>query len=107
MTPEIGEARQVKIDVVFNSGKPLDFEDERDGKIYHHNFLPVFKNGIVSAVVTYSADITERKRADNKLKESEDRFRTIAESLPVLISINRIRDSIILFVNEPYEKAFG
>jgi PAS domain S-box-containing protein len=107
MAPEIAEKRQAKLDKVFNYGKPLDFEDERDGKVYHHNFSPVFKNGKVSFVVSYSADITNRKRAEDKLKESEDRFRTIAESLPILISINRISDSIILFVNEPYEKAFG
>jgi PAS domain S-box-containing protein len=107
MAPELAEMRQAKLDKVISSGKPLEFEDERDGKIYHHNFSPVFKSGKVSFVVTYSADVTNRKRAEDKLKESEDRFRTIAESLPILISINRISDSIILFVNEPYEKAFG
>jgi len=107
MTPSVAEARKVKLDKVFITGNPLEFEDERNGRFFHHNFYPVFKSNKVSFVVTYSTDITQRKYADIKLKESEDRFRTIAESLPVLISINRIKDSVTLFVNEPYERLFG
>ncbi len=107
MTPVTAKSRQAKLDEVFRSGRHLEFEDERDGRTYHHNFSPVFKDDKVSFIVTYSTDITERKRADIKLKESEDRFRTIAESLPVLISINRINDSKILFANEHHEKSFG
>ena len=59
------------------------------------------------SVVTYSSDITDRKRTEAKLMESEDRFRTIAESLTVMISITRICDSIVTFLNEPFERTFG
>jgi PAS domain S-box-containing protein len=99
--------RQAKLDHVFSSGKSLEFEDERDGRTYNHNFFPVFKDDYVSHVVAYSTDITERKRAESNLKESEDRFRTIAESLPVLISIYSTKYSKFSFVNESYEKIFG
>jgi PAS domain S-box-containing protein len=99
--------RQVKLDEVFSFGKPLEFEDEREGRMYSHNFFPVFKDDKVTSIVTYSTDITERKRAEANLKESEDRFRTIAESLPVLISIYSIKDSTISFVNESFENTFG
>jgi PAS domain S-box-containing protein len=77
MTPEIAESRQKNIDKVFSSGIPLEFEDKREGRIYHHNFSPVFKNEKVSFVVTYSTDITERKRAENKLKESEAQLKEL------------------------------
>ena len=65
------------------------------------------KNGIRTGHIAIGIDITERAKAEEKLKESENRFRTISESLPVLILINRIRESIVSYVNEPYEKAFG
>lgn len=107
MTQLIAVRKQEKLDKVFRSGKPLEYEDEREGRMYHHNYFPVFKGDKVSFVVTYSTDITDRKRDEAKLKESEDRFRTIAESLPVLISIYRIADSTFSFVNEYYEKTFG
>jgi PAS domain S-box-containing protein len=63
--------------------------------------------GKTTSIVAINSDITEKKRAEIELKESGERFRTITESLPVMISINRIHDSIISFVNEPYEKTFG
>ncbi len=107
MPESIYRFRQAKLDHVFSSGKPLEFEDERDGRTYNHNFFPVFKDDNVSHVVAYSTDITERKRAESNLKESEDRFRTIAESLPVLISIYSAKYSKFSFVNESYEKIFG
>jgi PAS domain S-box-containing protein len=107
MTPEIASARQEKLDQVFTRGIPLEFEDERDFRIFHHNYFPVFKDNLVVFVVTYSTDITDRKRAESKLIESEDRFRTIAESLTVMISIVRICDSAITFANEPFERTFG
>ena len=107
MTPEIASARLEKIEMVFTRGIPLEFEDERDCRIFHHNYFPVFKDAQVVFVVNYSTDITDRKRAESKLIESEDRFRTIAESLTVMISIIRICDSAITFTNEPFEKAFG
>jgi PAS domain S-box-containing protein len=107
MPASVAEARQEKFDAVFNTGQPFEFVDERDGRMFSHNFFPVFKDNIVSSVVTYSTDITERKRAEVNLKESEDRFRTIAESLPVLILIYSVTKSTILFVNESFEKKFG
>ena len=107
MPSAVAELRQKKLDEVFSTGLPLEFTDERDGRMFSHNFFPVFKNNIVSSVVAYSTDITQRKLAEVKLKESEDRFRTIAESLPVLILIYSVTSSTILFVNESFEKIFG
>jgi PAS domain S-box-containing protein len=107
MLPEVAMSRQRKLDEVFANGKALEYEDERDCNIYHHSYVPVFKDNEVSHVVTYSRDVTESKRAESKIMESEDRFRTIAESLTVMISIVRICDTVITFTNEPFERTFG
>ena len=107
MLPETALFKRNKLDEVFLTGKSLEYEDERDCSIFHHNYFPVFKDNEVQYVVTYSTDITDQKRAESKLMESEDRFRTIAESLTVMISIIRICDSVITFTNEPFEKTFG
>jgi PAS domain S-box-containing protein len=55
----------------------------------------------------YLRDIDDRKKAEEALKESEQRFRTIAEALPVLISLSRTEDSTIVFTNTAYNEAFG
>jgi PAS domain S-box-containing protein len=101
------EARSKNLQQVFVTGQPLEFEDVQEARMFSHNYFPVFKDGEVSYVVSYSADITERKRAEDNLRESEDRFRTIAESLPVLIAIYNIAESSLSFVNKTFERTFG
>jgi PAS domain S-box-containing protein len=107
MSPELTKTRLAMQQKVIKSGKPHVFEDERDNRNYYHSFYPVHIDDKVQFVVTYSTDITERKNAELKLKQSEDRLRSIAESLTVMISITRIEDSVTLFANDPYFKAFG
>lgn len=107
MSPELAKKRKEMHDVVIRTGKPHEFEDEREQRTYHHSFSPVLKDDKVLFVVTYSTDITERKNAELRLMQSEDRLRTIAESLTVMISITRLQDSVTLFANEPYFKAYG
>ena len=56
--------------------------------------------------ISIGIDITENKKNKDALIESEGRFRTIAETLPAMICVTRVRDSIILFTNEVNNKAF-
>ncbi len=107
MSDELAKKRLQKINEVFKSRVALTYDDERESKAYQHNLFPVFKGDEVLYVVTYSTDITEQKSAEISLKQSEDRFRTIAESLTVIVSITKVSDSTVTFLNEPFEKVFG
>jgi PAS domain S-box-containing protein len=44
-----------------------------------------FLDGRTELLAGYSSDITERKRFEDSLKESEERFRTLASALPQLV----------------------
>ena len=46
-------------------------------------------------------DITERRQADEVLRESEERTRTILESVTVPLLISRVSDGKILYANAP------
>ncbi|MBD1397408.1 CHASE domain-containing protein [Pontibacter sp. JH31] len=48
---------------------------------------PIFKNGVPMATIIEVRDITEEKRAQQAMIESEARFRTMADNAPVMISI--------------------
>ena len=52
-------------------------------------------------------DITERKLADEALRESEERFRTMADTLPEGIWIGTIEPRQVLYVSPSFERIWG
>ena len=70
-------------DQVFSTGKTLITEETTliEGRkfVTDTRKIPVFEEGKVQRVVTVVDDITERKKSEDKLRESEEKFRGIAE----------------------------
>ena len=58
-------------------------------------------------VICYYFDSTKLRNAEEALRESEERFRTIANTVPVLVCVTRLSDSIVMFTNEVNNRAFG
>lgn len=52
-------------------------------------------------------EISVRVSAQERLRESEERFRAIAEAAPLPLLITRISDSTILYANPAFGSAFG
>jgi PAS domain S-box-containing protein len=51
------------------------------------------------SVLVCLTDITERKRAENALRESEARLLTVLEASPIPITLNSVEDGVILYGN--------
>ncbi|MBK1988651.1 PAS domain S-box protein [Sphaerospermopsis aphanizomenoides BCCUSP55] len=79
------------------------------------NAFPEFNNdGDLQQVIVTFVDISERqaalkerKQAEIALKDSEERFRQIAENLPEVIWMTNIEGSEIIFISQQYEKIWG
>ncbi len=61
--------------------------------------------GTIGAIVTF-VDITERKRAEDKLRESEEKFSKVFESNPAMVAIGTI-DGKMVDVNLSYANFLG
>jgi len=55
----------------------------------------------------FARDITERKRAESRLRESEERFSKTFQTSPAFIALIRLEDGIFVNVNEAFLKASG
>ena len=86
---------------------PLDLH-ATDGEAAHVEvgISPMRDAGQLVGLQVALLDVTERRRAEGKLRESERRVRLITDALPVLVSFID-REERYRFANTAYETWFG
>jgi PAS domain S-box-containing protein len=68
---------------------------------------PVWENGVIVRLQGSIQDITERKVAEVRLRESEQRFATIFRTSPVIAVISAYSDGRYLDLNEQFSRSLG
>jgi PAS domain S-box-containing protein len=71
-----------------------------------HGSVELDERGKVAFARGVSRDITKRKTAEDELRESEERFRTVADAAPVLIWMSGV-DKLCTFFNKPWLEFTG
>jgi PAS domain S-box-containing protein len=93
---------------LFNLEHPEKVEQEMeflDG-FYHITTSPVFEaSGKIVKTLHIARDITERKIVEESLRESEEKFRTLAEQSPNMIFINQ--GGQVVYANKSCEELMG
>jgi len=92
---------------VLAAGGALQFEEKHAGRTYLSVKVPLQDGaGRPYAVCGMSVDITERKQAEEALRESEDRFRSFTDSLPLIVWVHDASGAQE-FVNRTFCEFFG
>jgi len=83
-----------------------EIHEERLGGYHQVSASPILgPDGAVVGSVHYARDITERRQAEEKLRESEQKFRSISEGS--LVGVYLIQDSKFKYVNPMMSRIFG
>lgn len=106
MPPEIAKPQMLKIEELFTTGEPqiIEYPLRESGEIhwYEARFTVSGEDTLVAVV----RDITEKKKAEEALRISENRFRSLIEQSPFSIIIHR-PDGKVIFGNNAAKKLFG
>lgn len=86
------------------TGRSHETEIACEHRIYIMSFNPILDCGYVNL---YGRDITDRKKAEEALQLSEERFSKAFRSSPAAISITRLSDGKFVDVNDSFLKIFG
>ena len=98
---DVGESRKRRIAEMVTSDGPVRFEDVREGIVFEHTFYPVRDSrGKIVQIAIFSIDSTARKRAEDALRQSEERFSLALKNAPIAVAVQD-RDLRFLWSYDP------
>ena len=108
--PFIGGKVTKEYQEVFTSKKEQFLEDStvwNNKRIFTETKkIPILKSEKVIQIITIVRDVTERKEIELKLRESEEKYRELANLLPQVICETDVQGNLT-FVNQNAYKVFG
>jgi len=109
--PKYHKTLKSSIERVFRTGRPTSYEsagDGPDGSIswYSTTVGPIKNSGKVTDVILISRDVTGQKRAEEKIKESEEKYRNLVENIPD-VSWKTDENGKTIFISRNVKEMYG
>jgi PAS domain S-box-containing protein len=93
---------------VLEEGKlEKDYQLHSSNDVLHLTSQTLLRDGQVYAIAVFGHDITERKRMEEALRKSEERFATAFRRGPLAFMLTSTRDSHYIEVNDAFEEITG
>ena len=105
--PEVGQKRFEIFQQVVATGQPKRFEDVRGDFHLDISMNPIFDQDKVVRVAVLGVDITARKQAEAELRQSEQRFRLMAETIQDVFWIATPTLDRMIYASPAYEQVWG
>jgi PAS domain S-box-containing protein len=79
--PDVVKYRKPYNEIVIQSGKPVRFEDEREGTWFDNVLYPIFDDQHrVTKIAVIARDITKRKKAEETIRERQEFINALVET---------------------------
>lgn len=102
-SPALADSRRRQFDKVFSTGTPVHFEDMRAERHFDVYCYPVKdEEGEISRAAVFASDITERKKAEEKLKQQADAMEASADGIAILN-----KHELYVYVNRAHARIYG
>lgn len=115
VNPKVADLRKEKADEAIRTKKPVQFEDVRNDRNIMNYIYPVVSEGKVSSLAIYGIDITELRLTEEKVRLSEEKFRSLITQMKSGLAVHEIIldkngvpvDYRFLDVNPSFERLTG